>query len=183
MERKPQDSIKESGLWEPLKAVRFTEEKLVEVKQTPYKDPEEKVEREPTPEVKTSPWLESFIDKQIEARKQHRGDILRKATAPYQKRRKRRPEKETRVNWSEDAIERSDQKFYDTQRRKEESLNPRYLQVLVEYGNGLPQKCIAMKLQIAERTVTNYFNEIRLLLGANNNPQALAIAFRRGLIK
>ena len=179
MERTPQPQ--DSGLWEPLKSIRFAEEKLVEVKQKPPKDVEQKPKLEPTPEVKVSPWLQEFMDKQIEERKQHRANIINKATEGYRKR-KRKPEKETRVGWSREAIERADQRYYNTLVRKEESLNPRLLQVLVEYGNGLPHKCIAMKLQIADRTVSNYLNEVRNLLNANSNPHALALAFRRGLI-
>ena len=81
MKPKPQDNIQESGLWEPLKAIQFAEEKLIESRPAPYQEPEKKPEREPTPEVPINAWLQSYIDEKIEARKELRAEIIRNGTA------------------------------------------------------------------------------------------------------
>ena len=63
-----------------------------------------------------------------------------------------------------------------------EPLTPRELQVLHLLAQGLPNKEIAAKLVIAERTVKFYVSSILSKLRVGNRTEAVAVAAQRGLI-
>jgi DNA-binding CsgD family transcriptional regulator/tetratricopeptide (TPR) repeat protein len=61
-------------------------------------------------------------------------------------------------------------------------LSPRELEVLRLVADGLSDKQIARELAVGERTARRHVTSIFNKLGADNRPQAVALAFRRGLV-
>jgi len=64
----------------------------------------------------------------------------------------------------------------------DEPLTPREIQVLELLAEGLPNKAIAVKLQISDQTVKFHVSSISGKLGAKNRTDAVLRAVRRGLI-
>ena len=64
----------------------------------------------------------------------------------------------------------------------DEPLTPREVQVLELLAEGLPNKAIAVKLQISDQTVKFHVSSISGKLGAKNRTDAVRRAVRRGLI-
>jgi DNA-binding NarL/FixJ family response regulator len=64
----------------------------------------------------------------------------------------------------------------------EEALTPREVQVLELLAEGLPNKSIAVRLQISDQTVKFHVSSIAGKLGAKNRTDAVRRAVRRGLI-
>ena len=64
----------------------------------------------------------------------------------------------------------------------DEPLTPREVQVLELLAEGLPNKAIAVKLQISDQTVKFHVSSISGKLGARNRTDAVRRAVRRGLI-
>jgi DNA-binding NarL/FixJ family response regulator len=64
----------------------------------------------------------------------------------------------------------------------DERLTPREVQVLELLAEGLPNKAIAVKLQISDQTVKFHVSSISGKLGAKNRTDAVRRAVRRGLI-
>ena len=64
----------------------------------------------------------------------------------------------------------------------DEPLTPREVQVLELLAEGLPNKAIAVKLQISDQTVKFHVSSISGKLGAQNRTDAVRRAVRRGLI-
>lgn len=63
------------------------------------------------------------------------------------------------------------------------ALTPRETEVLQLVAQGLPNKAIAMRLVVTERTVKFHVSSILGKLGANNRTEMVALAKQRGLIK
>jgi DNA-binding NarL/FixJ family response regulator len=64
-----------------------------------------------------------------------------------------------------------------------EPLTPREREVLALLAKGLPNKEIAARLFITERTVKFHVGSILGKLGAHNRTEAVAVATRRGLVE
>jgi two-component system, NarL family, nitrate/nitrite response regulator NarL len=64
----------------------------------------------------------------------------------------------------------------------DEPLTPREVQVLELLAEGLPNKAIAVRLQISDQTVKFHVSSIAGKLGAKNRTDAVRRAVRRGLI-
>jgi DNA-binding NarL/FixJ family response regulator len=64
----------------------------------------------------------------------------------------------------------------------DEPLTPREVQVLELLAEGLPNKAIAVRLQISDQTVKFHVSSISGKLGAKNRTDAVRRAVRRGLI-
>ena len=64
----------------------------------------------------------------------------------------------------------------------DEPLTPREVQVLELLAEGLPNKAIAVKLQISDQTVKFHVSSISGKLSARNRTDAVRRAVRRGLI-
>jgi DNA-binding NarL/FixJ family response regulator len=64
----------------------------------------------------------------------------------------------------------------------DEPLTPREVQVLELLAEGLPNKAIAVKLQISDQTVKFHVSSISGKLNARNRTDAVRRAVRRGLI-
>jgi DNA-binding NarL/FixJ family response regulator len=64
----------------------------------------------------------------------------------------------------------------------DEPLTPREVQVLELLAEGLPNKAIAVRLQISDQTVKFHVSSISGKLGAVNRTDAVRRAVRRGLI-
>jgi len=63
-----------------------------------------------------------------------------------------------------------------------DALTPRELEVLQLLAQGLPNKAIAVRLEIAERTAKFHVNAILAKLGAENRSEAIVRAVRLGLV-
>jgi DNA-binding CsgD family transcriptional regulator len=63
-----------------------------------------------------------------------------------------------------------------------ESLTPRESEVLTLLSEGLPNKQIALRLQISEHTVKFHIASIFAKLGAASRTEAVSIGARQGLI-
>lgn len=63
-----------------------------------------------------------------------------------------------------------------------DAVSPRELQVLRQVADGLSNREIALRLDIAEDTVKAHMKNILSKLGANDRTHAVTIALRRGLI-
>jgi DNA-binding NarL/FixJ family response regulator len=63
-----------------------------------------------------------------------------------------------------------------------DALTPRELEVLQLLAQGLPNKSIAQRLEIAERTAKFHVNAILSKLGAENRSEAIVRAARLGLV-
>jgi DNA-binding NarL/FixJ family response regulator len=61
-------------------------------------------------------------------------------------------------------------------------LTTRELEVLVMVARGAPNKEIAQRLAISERTVKFHVSSIMAKLGAANRTEAVALAMQHGLI-
>lgn len=66
---------------------------------------------------------------------------------------------------------------------KGDVVKERHLQVLQLRAEGLSRKEIARTLIISPHTVADHSKEIQRELGAKNPAHAIAIGFRRGLIR
>ena len=66
--------------------------------------------------------------------------------------------------------------------RQESSLTPRELEVLTLLANGRPPREIATSLVISEKTVSSHLQRVLAKLGVNSRTQAVAVAYRDGLI-
>jgi DNA-binding NarL/FixJ family response regulator len=64
----------------------------------------------------------------------------------------------------------------------DEPLTPREVQVLELLAEGLPNKAIAVRLQISDQTVKFHVSSISGKLGEKNRTDAVRRAVRRGLI-
>jgi len=64
----------------------------------------------------------------------------------------------------------------------DEPLTPREVEVLELLAEGLPNKAIAVKLQISDQTVKFHVSSISGKLGAKNRTDAVRRSVRRGLI-
>jgi DNA-binding NarL/FixJ family response regulator len=64
-----------------------------------------------------------------------------------------------------------------------DGLTPRELEVLKLIAEGLPNKGIAERLVITEKTVKNHINNIFSKLHINDRSQAILYAIRKGLVK
>jgi DNA-binding NarL/FixJ family response regulator len=64
----------------------------------------------------------------------------------------------------------------------DEALTPREIQVLELLAEGLPNKAIAVRLEISDQTVKFHVASIAGKLGAANRTDAVRRAVRRGLI-
>jgi NarL family two-component system response regulator LiaR len=64
-----------------------------------------------------------------------------------------------------------------------EALTPREVEVLRLLAQGLPNKDIAERLVVSERTAKFHVSSILNKLGANNRTEAVAIAAQQGLIE
>lgn len=64
-----------------------------------------------------------------------------------------------------------------------ETLTPRELEVLARVAQGLPNKEIAERLSITQRTVKFHVSSIMGKLGAGNRTEAVALAVQQGLIE
>ena len=63
-----------------------------------------------------------------------------------------------------------------------DALTPRELEVLQLLAQGLPNKTIALRLEIAERTAKFHVNSILSKLGVENRSEAIVRAARLGLV-
>ena len=61
-------------------------------------------------------------------------------------------------------------------------LTPRELEVLALLAQGLDQRAIAERLVISSKTVGSHIEHILTKLGVNNRVQAVALAYRSGLV-
>jgi DNA-binding NarL/FixJ family response regulator len=66
--------------------------------------------------------------------------------------------------------------------RQESSLTPRELEVLTLLAQGRRPRAIASSLVISEKTVSSHLQRVLVKLGVNSRTQAVAIAYRDGLI-
>jgi len=62
------------------------------------------------------------------------------------------------------------------------TLTPRELEILELLAEGLPQKEIARRLVLSSRTVARHIEHILGKLGVHSRAQAVALAYRHGLL-
>ena len=87
------------------------------------------------------------------------------------------------MRFSEDAVERMDQRKYNRAVEREFTLTPRQAQILTAYSKGLRLKFIAMKYKICVSMAAAHLQNARYRLFAKNNMHAVRIALQKGLIK
>jgi DNA-binding NarL/FixJ family response regulator len=80
------------------------------------------------------------------------------------------------------AHDAADEPDAEDEDRFDEPLTPREVQVLELLAEGLPNKAIAVRLQISDQTVKFHVSSISGKLGAKNRTDAVRRAVRRGLI-
>jgi DNA-binding NarL/FixJ family response regulator len=68
------------------------------------------------------------------------------------------------------------------ERQKSPELTPRQLEVLAMIGQGLSNKLIAARLEIAESTIKMHITAIFKALGVSNRTQAAIIAKQTGAL-
>jgi NarL family two-component system response regulator LiaR len=64
-----------------------------------------------------------------------------------------------------------------------ERLTPREREVLEMIGRGLPNKLIARRLEVSEKTVKNHVTHLLAKLGVSDRTQAALYAARTGLVE
>lgn len=62
-------------------------------------------------------------------------------------------------------------------------LTPRQAEILLMLGDGMEATEIAKKLWLSRETVKTHISRLFKALGAHNKHQAVAIAFRKGLLE
>jgi DNA-binding NarL/FixJ family response regulator len=75
------------------------------------------------------------------------------------------------------------QRFGDASPAAPEKLTARELEVLALVAQGLPNKEIADRLAISQRTVKYHVSSIMGKLGAGNRTEAVALAVQQGLVE
>ena len=65
---------------------------------------------------------------------------------------------------------------------QEEKLAPRELEVLELVATGMTDREIGKRLHLSEQTVKSYLRNLLRKLDARSRAQAVAVAFRRGLL-
>jgi DNA-binding NarL/FixJ family response regulator len=67
--------------------------------------------------------------------------------------------------------------------RRDFELTPREAEVLLELAGGLGRQSVAKKLSISPKTVATHVQNILTKLGVHSSAEAVALAFRSGLIR
>ena len=134
-------------------------------------DPEEEEEEE-KPEDE---WLirekEESQDRVAECAEHMRKSIKRPKAKPRGTR-----------NFSDEARERMDQRFYERQRALEGTLTGRQKEIVTDYANGFLYRSMARKYGICLETVRNTLYKARKRMDARNNVHLVKLCVQKGLI-
>ena len=124
---------------------------------------------------------EIFLQWSIES-KERRAEVLEENRKNV-KRKSKPPRVRKQAPYSEDALERMDQRRWEKQRAMEGTLAPRQAEMLTDYSKGLKLYQIAMKYRVTMGTVVNQLQNIRNRLDTINNVHSVRVALQKGLIK
>lgn len=85
-------------------------------------------------------------------------------------------------NFSDEARERMDQRFYERQRALEGTLTGRQKEIVTDYANGFLYRSMARKYGICIETVRNTLYKARKRMDARNNVHLVKLCVQKGLI-
>ena len=123
-----------------------------------------------------------MVLKELETVKEERRKAIAYARS-FIKEKPKKPKPKPKRKISEDARARMDQRLWNRQIERENSLTDRQRSILFDVSSGLPLVVIAARHNTRRESIVRSLRHIRERLDALNNVHAVAIALRKGLIK